>query len=223
VSRLYAEPDELPAWAARLRCPRCGQERSVEDALEEWIDGYGRLVCLDCGDPAFGEGYGLLALRGRRLDVPFERVARALLRGEYGPASPADYRVLLALGGWADRDGWAWPSVPSLMRATGYSRATVHRALRRLERDHGLVAERRPGESTRYLVGPILHGETAPDLPGGVSPVRRGGLTGETGGVSPARPERDVGNETKEREPADAGSRAPDGAPRPESAEEWSW
>lgn len=214
--RLYADPDRLPAWATRLRCPRCKQEWTVEEAREEAIDGAGRLVCWDCGEPAYGEGYGLIALRGESaLEKTggrwFDPIPRALLRGEYGPRDPVERAVLFVLWSYASGDGWAWPSVRTLARATGYGETAVKSALRRL-RGQGLRVDERPGATTRYLVAPMIRGGEN----GGTqaSPAPHPGVSRRGTQASPAHDQELGEGELRDGEPADAGSRAADAAAR---------
>ncbi len=110
--------------------------------------------------------------------VIFERVP------ELGASGFLVYSVLALHAGAA---GNCWPSIARICALSHLSRATVFRALEKLQHAGLVEASARPGSTTLYLlkegVSPVRHPSQT-----GVSPVRRGGLTGETGGVSPMRP-----------------------------------
>jgi DNA-binding transcriptional ArsR family regulator len=89
-------------------------------------------------------------------------------RGLGGPAAA----VLRDLADRANSEAMCWPSVAKIAEATGYSRRTVQRALRRLEADK-LIATRRTGSGSRYLLA--LEGGRQSDA--GASERRPGGVT----------------------------------------------
>jgi DNA-binding transcriptional MocR family regulator len=120
------------------------------------------------------------------------QAARAALGLDVPPAAKLVY-IALALR--AGGDGRAWPSVGRLMADTGYSRATVHRALSRLAGDGLIEVVHRHGSSSIRSVGGLT--------------VRPTPITGETPPVSLVRPRssKEVNQEVAPSRPV-----APDGA-----------
>lgn len=76
------------------------------------------------------------------------------LRSSSRASTPAEQSVLLALAGYADKDGLAWPSIATLAKGARLGESTVRKALRTLERvGHVEAVERGGGSiSTRYRV-----------------------------------------------------------------------
>ena len=64
---------------------------------------------------------------------------------------PTAAHVLLVIATHADRAGRAWPSVDTIARETRLSRATVQRALRRIEAVGAIKVEQRGGRASRYV------------------------------------------------------------------------
>jgi DNA-binding transcriptional regulator YhcF (GntR family) len=54
------------------------------------------------------------------------------------PVKTTEKLLLLVISNYADEQGRAWPSVETLARDTGMSRATIKRSMRKLE-DAGFV------------------------------------------------------------------------------------
>jgi len=50
------------------------------------------------------------------------------------PVKTTEKLLLLVIANYADEQGQAWPSVETLCRDTGMSRATIQRSLRKLEK-----------------------------------------------------------------------------------------
>lgn len=68
-------------------------------------------------------------------------------------ANKADHLVLLVMCWHANEDGFAWPSVPTIAREARLGQRSVYYSLRRLVAAGVLVvAEQKPGRSTRYRV-----------------------------------------------------------------------
>lgn len=89
-------------------------------------------------------------------------------------------RVLCAIGIHTDAAGaGAWVSVKTLCKEAGVSESTVHRALATLQERGYVRITARTGKTNLYEV--VLQG---------VSPVVPGGVTDDTGGVSPVAPKR---------------------------------
>lgn len=61
--------------------------------------------------------------------MSFQAMAWALKQ----PAKTAEKFLLLVIANYADEQGRAWPSVETLARDTGMSRATVKRSMKKLE------------------------------------------------------------------------------------------
>jgi hypothetical protein len=66
--------------------------------------------------------------------------ARAVEDWRLGDAA---YRVLACLGTYADRDGWCWPSMPTLAERLGVTRQAVQRSIRQLAELGYIEVERR--------------------------------------------------------------------------------
>lgn len=64
---------------------------------------------------------------GRWAQVPARAVDDTALR-------PAALRVLVALATYGNRDGWCWPSIPTIARRLGVRRQSIGRQIRELER-----------------------------------------------------------------------------------------
>lgn len=71
--------------------------------------------------------------------------------------------VLVALADFADDDGRCFPSIATLGKRTGHSRATIFRALAALETAGHIIRNVRPGKGTVYIVHPS-HVETGPTV-----------------------------------------------------------
>jgi DNA-binding transcriptional MocR family regulator len=99
------------------------------------------------------------------------QAARAALDLDIPPSAKFAY-IALALR--AGKDGRAWPSIARLMADTGYSRATVHRALSRLADDGLIEVVHRHGSSSIRSLGGLT--------------VRPTPITGETPPISLVRP-----------------------------------
>jgi DNA-binding transcriptional MocR family regulator len=121
---------------------------------------------------------------------------------------PTAYAVLGCLSAFADRDGKCWPSIETLVRMSGMSRATIRRSLKILERFGVLSQQRRtkagheklndtnvyliayqPCESPGWVVSPVTLGRVTSDA--------RGRVMGEPGVGSPVTPELDPLNQTQ--------------------------
>jgi hypothetical protein len=81
------------------------------------------------------------------------------LRSSSRASTPAEQSVLLALAGYADKDGVAWPSIATLAKGARLGESTVRAALRALERvGHIECVELGGGRfSTRYRVTTASH------------------------------------------------------------------
>lgn len=65
-------------------------------------------------------------------------------------ATNADRLVLIAVANHIGPTGWAWPNVETISREARLDRATVFRAIERLEESGELDIMRRPGKSNLY-------------------------------------------------------------------------
>jgi hypothetical protein len=77
------------------------------------------------------------------------------LRSDSRAATAAEQSILLVLAGYANENGLAWPSVPTLARDTHLAESTVRAGLRRLEEVGHVVRYQGGGNaSNRYVVRP---------------------------------------------------------------------
>ena len=123
-------------------------------------------------------------------------------------------RVLAALARHANREGIAWPSIPTLADLTGRSKASVHRALEALE-ERGLIEpaeRRRAGRITRWRLIPEAANRSAQsgtvgdaDRPATVpQPFRNRSAQSGTATEEEAEEEGVHGSATRAREPHQA-------------------
>jgi len=137
--------------------------------------------------------------------------ARAVEDHRLGDAA---YRLLACLGTYADKDGWCWPSMPTLADRLGITRQAVQRSIRQLAETGYIEVEprRRPDGSQdrnryRLLFDRALfevRDKTAenmgqPDVAGGqpdVAGPQRGKQGGRNVGDTPYNDERTHFNDT---------------------------
>ena len=90
----------------------------------------------------------------------------------------AAFRVLAALGIYADANGRCWPSVKTIAAKLGITRQAIQPHLRELENLKYIETEKRPGQSSRYR---IIHGNYSTNgvqaqLAGGAKVALAGGV-----------------------------------------------
>lgn len=148
--------------------------------------------------------------------MSFDLVARvvALPLELAAPARP----VLTLLAWYASEDARAWPSVATLCRASGYTRATVQRALRELERAKLIrVSEPSQGKlATVYTVE--LPPQDGPHIEAGLTrrrltPRHEGPHSEQKGPQSAQKgPHTEAQSVMERHEPQSAGAHAREGA-----------
>ena len=95
--------------------------------------------------------------------------------------------TLQNLVAYADRTGQCWPSIRTLVKATGQPRSTVSRHLAQLEAEGVVTRQRRPGGVWRYVIDSRF------------LPARRGVSHSREKGVPPARTEEQSGKKRDAR------------------------
>src|SRR4051794_112350 len=104
---------------ARFRA--VGRDTEISDVAEA---GRGLATPRRESAPRRSEG-GMTGHSGRFAITP----ARAVEDRRLGDAA---YRLLACLGTYADKDGWCWPSMPTLADRLGITRQAVQRSIRQL-------------------------------------------------------------------------------------------
>lgn len=120
---------------------------------------------------------------------------------EKSQASGTELLLLLAIADFANQDGLAYPSVPTLAKKIRMSERNTHYLLRKLEATRELKIERNAGPKgcnlfrVQSLQGAIL---------AGVQSTSEGGATGSAKGVQPTAPEPSLNRqEPSNKEAAD--------------------
>jgi hypothetical protein len=120
---------------------------------------------------------------------------------------PTARLVYLALWAHANREGLAYPSVPTLAGATGLGRATVQRALRELTTHGEVVPKPRVGATTGYFLPELSTGGLTARPPGA---SQRGGGASERAKKGPhSEAQKVVERSTERGAPKPKGGTAP--------------
>jgi len=142
---------------------------------------------------------------------------------------PTPKAVLISLADNANDHGECWPSISTICERTCFGKTAVIEAIRWLEADGVLVADRSNGRHTRYTIVPNLDlfnrsgKRTGPVA----EPVREANRTGPAGGPDrSARRTLTVKNhqepeEQKQQRDSKRGSRLPDGWSPSDAVREW--
>lgn len=142
---------------------------------------------------------------------------------------PTPKAVLMSLADNANDHGECWPSISTICERTCFGKTAVIEAIRWLESDGVLVADRTNGRHTRYTIVPNLDlfNRSAKRTGPPAEPVREANRTGASGEPDrSARRTLTVKNhqelkDQKQQRDSKRGSRLPDGWAPSEAVREW--